>query len=748
MGEVYRARDARLDRDVALKILPESFASDPDRLMRFEREAKTLASLNHPNIAAIYGIEERALVMELVEGEDLSTRIARGPVPLDEALPIAKQIAEALEAAHEQGIIHRDLKPANVKIRPDGTVKVLDFGLAKALEPGSGIGDPGSATITSPAMTMQGVILGTAAYMAPEQARGKPLDRRADAWAFGVVLYEMLTGRRAFAGDEMSDVLAAVLRQPIDWTALPSDTPASVRRLLRRCLEKDRSTRLGDMGTARLELNEARAGDEVTAVSPRAGQKSWRWMSAGLALLSVVLASALIGWPAREVAVNDSVLRFTLVDDPTMEIHFGTQPFATSPDGKTIVFSAAAGSSGLWARSLDQPAARFLAGSEGGLQPAISPDGQWVAFVVANHIIRKVRLSGGGSTTVVSIDDVTASLAWGSDEEILFEKIGSAAGIHRVSANGGEPQLLIPLSADELGHYVPFVLREPRLVFYSSTSPDGRETAAVPARGALDSGGTTLAVFSPADGRRNRLDLDGFRALGLIDGHLLYARSDGSLMAVPFDARALRVLGEPRLLEPKVSPGRFGPSVTLSEDGTLVSLPGRVSALAASARRCRWTRDSDRRGPCVRVAAIFPRRQPNRRGHCRRRWPRPVDRGPRNDRSYSRDTGRPPFDEAGILATDWPVADPYAWRWTLDRPGERKRRGAQARRDRRQSARGVCAGRRQGRRCFAACSRGTGQSRSRGAGASAARWRRESRAYLRIEEFGQRVARSRSAIVA
>jgi len=594
MGEVYRAKDSKLKRDVALKVLPAEVASDRERLARFQREAEVLASLNHPNIAHIHGLEEAdgvtALVMELVEGEDLSQRIARGAIPIDEALPIAKQIADALEAAHEQGIIHRDLKPANIKVRPNGTVKVLDFGLAKTLDQGSGIGDQrsgslaNSPTITSPAMTMHGVILGTAAYMAPEQARGKPVDRRTDIWAFGCVLYEMLTGARLFGGEEMSDVLAAVLRQPIEWTALPPDTPASLRRLLRRCLERDRGGRLGDMGTARLEIIEALTGDGVASsgvvsVPPHTTQRPWRWVSAGLGLLSVALASALLGLPARELATDDSVLRFTLVDDPNIEIHTSTQPFAVSPDGKTVVFSAAARTTGLWARTLDQPTARFLAGSEGGLQPAISPDGQWVAFVVANHIIRKVRLSGGGATTVVAIDNVTASISWASDEEILFEKIGSASGIHRVSANGGEPELLIPLAEDELGHYVPVVLREPRLVIYSTTTGDRRQSPGAPARGALASGGTTLAAFSLADGRRSRLDLDGFRALGLIDGDLVYARSDGSLMAVAFDARGLRVVGEPRLLEPKVSPGRFGPSVILSESGTLVSLPA-VSPLS------------------------------------------------------------------------------------------------------------------------------------------------------------------------
>jgi eukaryotic-like serine/threonine-protein kinase len=271
MGEVYRAHDTRLNRDVAIKILPDLFASDLDRLGRFTREAQTLAALNHPNIAHIHGLEDlpgshgRALVLELVEGDELSTIIARGPIPLVDALPVARQIADALEAAHGQGIIHRDLKPANIKVRHDGTVKVLDFGLAKAMDSTgmSGANAANSPTLTVPA-TQLGMIIGTAAYMAPEQARGKAVDKRADIWAFGVVLYEMLTGRRAFDGDEISDVLAAVLRQDIDWTALPAETPESIRRLLRRCLVKDRRPRLADMSAVRIEIDEAPRGNTLS----------------------------------------------------------------------------------------------------------------------------------------------------------------------------------------------------------------------------------------------------------------------------------------------------------------------------------------------------------------------------------------------------------------------------------------------------------------------------------------------------
>src|ERR1700687_1014499 len=264
MGEVYRARDTTLNRDVAIKVLPESFATDPDRLARFQREAQVLASLNHPNIAHIHGLEQgagvRALVMELVEDEDLAQRIARGTIPLDEALPIANQIARALAAAHEQGILHRDLKPANVKVRAHRTVKVLDFGLAKAMDPVGGVPNVSqSPTITTPAMTQAGIILGTAAYMSPEQAKGRPADRRSDIWAFGCVLYEMLAGRAAFEGDTVSELLANVLKSDPDWTRLPAETPADIRRLLRRCLEKDRTRRLADAADARLEIDEVQS---------------------------------------------------------------------------------------------------------------------------------------------------------------------------------------------------------------------------------------------------------------------------------------------------------------------------------------------------------------------------------------------------------------------------------------------------------------------------------------------------------
>src|SRR5262245_24676769 len=332
MGEVYRATDTNLGRDVAIKVLPEAFVQDPERIARFEREAKTLAALNHPNIAQIYGLEKSqstyALVMELVEGEDLSERLSRGPIPIDEALPIAKQIAEALEAAHEQGIIHRDLKPANIKVRPDGAVKVLDFGLAKLAESTTAAANPPtlsmSPTITSPAlMTGVGVILGTAAYMSPEQARGKAVDKRSDIWAFGCVLYEMLIGRRVFGGEDVADTIAAVVRAEPDWNRLPAGTPASIQRLLRRCLQKDVRERLPDIGSARLEIRDAHtqaSESEARRAAPVALTRIRRerlvWVSA-VGLLAVGLAW--LSW--RQAAV-------TL--EPEMRVEINT-PRTTDP---------------------------------------------------------------------------------------------------------------------------------------------------------------------------------------------------------------------------------------------------------------------------------------------------------------------------------------------------------------------------------------------------------------------------------
>ena len=408
MGEVYRARDTKLQRDVAIKILPEAFAHDSERLARFDREARTLASLNHPNIGQIHGLEEsdgiKALVMELVEGPTLADRIAQGPIPLDEALPIAKQIAEALEAAHEQGIIHRDLKPANVKVRPDGTVKVLDFGLAKALEPASAGSTDATAspTITSPAMmTGVGVILGTAAYMSPEQAKGRAADKRSDVWAFGCVLYEMLTGARAFAGDDVSDTLAAVLRGEPDWRVLPSETPASIRRLLRRCLEKDRKRRLSDAADARLEIEEALTTPMFeTSAAPAPSQGGWRRgaliAAAALAVGGVAAGGAV--WTAIRPAsarVTRTVIQTSGATALTISPR-AAGSLAITPDGSRLVYTAA---SQLVVRRLDQFDSEALTGLGAPTQPFISPDGQWIGFF-DGLVLKKVAIGGGPAVTV------------------------------------------------------------------------------------------------------------------------------------------------------------------------------------------------------------------------------------------------------------------------------------------------------------------------------------------------------------
>ena len=348
MGEVYRARDATLGRDVAIKVLPDFFAGDADRFARFTREARTLASLNHPNIAHIHGFEEcggvRALVMELVEGDDLSQRIARGAIPLDEALPIANQIAKALEAAHEQGIVHRDLKPANIKVRPDGTVKVLDFGLAKPGTAAEAGGEP-ALTVTSPAMmTSAGVILGTAAYMSPEQARGQPVDHRTDIWSFGGVLFEMLAGRRCFAhADSISDAMAAILTQEPDWRALPADTPDSIKRLLHRCLKKQRAERLHHLADARIEIDEAMAAPRGPSAAPQPSARARTaiaipWI---LAAVSIIVAAGLATqfWTRQPNPVEQPLAQFVINLPPGVEVYQGSsQAVAYSPTGTHVAF--------------------------------------------------------------------------------------------------------------------------------------------------------------------------------------------------------------------------------------------------------------------------------------------------------------------------------------------------------------------------------------------------------------------------
>jgi Tol biopolymer transport system component len=525
MGEVYRATDTNLKRQVALKVLPDSFASDAGRLARFQREAEVLAALNHPHIAQIYGLERAAgvtaLAMELVEGEDLSTRIWRGALPLDEALPIARQIAEALEAAHEQGIVHRDLKPSNIKIRTDGTVKVLDFGLAKTFDTdASSAKGSDSPTITSPAMTTAGVILGTAAYMAPEQAKGKPVDRRADLWALGAVLYEMLTAQRAFAGEDTTDTIVAVLSKEPDWSALPANTPVAIRTLLRRCLQKDRRRRLDSAAAARLEIDEVLSGgSEVASVAaaPASGRTVLPWVVAAV-LGAALLATVTVWAPWRP----DPIAPETRLDVVTP---LGGEPtsFALSPDGRQIVFAAPGdGGVGLWLRDLAVSAARPLSGTSDATYPFWSPDGRSVGFF-ASGMLKRVDLAGGAPQTLARAP-VGRGGTWHVDGSIIFAPDQSSP-LMRVAASGGEPVAATRLEPQERTHRWPHLLPSGREILYLSDGAVFLER--------LESD-TAVALTRDADSG----------AVYLPSGWLMWVRR-GTLVAQRLDVAQATLTGEP-----------------------------------------------------------------------------------------------------------------------------------------------------------------------------------------------------------
>ena len=457
MGEVWQARDTKLDRDVALKVLPEAFTSDPDRLARFEREAKVLASLNHPNIGSIYGLEEaegvKALVLELVEGPTLADRIKQGPIPIDEALPIAKQIAEALEAAHEQGVIHRDLKPANIKIKDDGTVKVLDFGLAKAFQPDAG--DPGlsqSPTISlTAAATQMGMVIGTAAYMSPEQARGKTVDKRTDIWAFGVVLYEMLSGARPFQGEDVSLTLASVMKSDVDVKTLPRDVPPTVRTVLDRCLEKDPPRRIRDIGDVRLAMEGAFETTFSAPSEPGVVPTLQVWQrplaALGIVVVAVLLASLAVWNLTRPGPQAVSRFEIPFRTEETLT-GLGRHAVAVSPDGRQIVYAT---TDGLALRSLNQVTPVLLAGTDGNArEPFFSADGQSIGFFTqTGNQLQKIFTSGGAPVALgEAVNPWGAS--WGADDVILYGQ--GADGIWRVPGTGGTPEAVITVEAGELAH--------------------------------------------------------------------------------------------------------------------------------------------------------------------------------------------------------------------------------------------------------------------------------------------------------
>jgi Tol biopolymer transport system component len=574
MGEVYRARDAKLGRDVALKVLPEAFARDAERMARFQREAKVLASLNHPNIASIYGLEDsgatHALVMELVEGPTLADRIKQGPIPISEALPIAKQMCDALEYAHERGIVHRDLKPANVKVTNDDAVKVLDFGLAKALEGDASSIDIANSPTVSRMATQAGVLLGTAAYMSPEQAKGKAVDRRADIWAFGCVLYEMLTGKMPFPGEAVTDTLAAVIKEEPDWSQLPAATPIRVRVLLQRCLQKDPKQRLRDIGDARISLEEVLAG----AAEPSSFASLWRralpWAVAGVSL-AVALAALMwmhlcvVNAPAQTVGA----MRFQI--PLTAKLALGGGRFALSPDGRQLAF-AAMGSDGvsrLWVRSLDSLEVRPLPGSESPQFPPFfwSPDSRYIGFDAGGKL-KKIDISGGPAQTLCDITGLAVGGSWNREGMIIFGT--SYAGLMRVSANGGSasPLTTVDSSRKETNHAFPSFLPDGHHFIYLrlSDKPEnsGVYVGSVDARPEQQDSKQLLATaYGPAYVPSSDPGM----------GQLLFMR-DGTLMAQPFDARRLELSGEPITVAEQVGAFLYGGLFSTSANDVLVYRTG------------------------------------------------------------------------------------------------------------------------------------------------------------------------------
>ncbi|MGE5189815.1 MAG: protein kinase domain-containing protein [Gemmatimonadota bacterium] len=539
MGEVWRARDPRLGREVAIKVLPESFAADPERLARFRREAHVLAALNHPHVGAIYGVEEigaaEALVLELVEGETLAERIARGPLPVNEALEISEQITEALEAAHERGIVHRDLKPSNVKLTPEGKVKVLDFGLAKALAGDAVPSDVSISPTLTAAATQAGVVIGTAAYMSPEQARGRSVDRRADIWAFGAILWEMLTGRRLFEGETVSDVLAGVLRQEIPFNALPPETPEGIVRLLRRCLERDPRIRLHDMGDARLEIEEAmRApapssrGEAPVRLARRRVAQWLPWAIAGIAFVAVALLLRRPSTRAAEVVRLSVALPDKVVLDPTVGDQ--VQILAISPDGRRVAFRGRKGDENrIYVRDLSHENAEGVPGTEGGGDPFFSPDGEWLGFVAGDKL--KKTAVRGGTPISLAVASRSRGAVWGPDGTIVFSPSVNSP-LFRIPAAGGEATPLTALDAAtrERTHRWPEIVPEGRWVLFTVGTEDKPG----------DYEDSRIDAVSLETGKRHTVYRGASFARYLPPGELLLARR-GDVLAVPFDPRTATV---------------------------------------------------------------------------------------------------------------------------------------------------------------------------------------------------------------
>jgi tRNA A-37 threonylcarbamoyl transferase component Bud32 len=628
---VYRAHDTKLGRDVAIKVVSAGFARDPERVARFQREAQLLAALNHPNIASVHGLDEadpstgsgavQFLVMELVEGGTLADRLNAGAIPVTEALPIARQVADALQAAHEKGIVHRDLKPANIAITAEGQVKVLDFGLAKALGPASVGRDfspagseeaadvaTGSPTLTL-AATQAGVILGTAAYMAPEQAKGRAADKRSDIWSFGCVLYEMLAGKRAFDAEDLSETLAAVLMREPDWHVLPAHLSPQIVTLLKGCLEKDRRQRFADMSVAQFLLSDRTAMTPAATSASAAGSKDTAWRRLAGPAAALVLAGvmgAVVGgavWFATR-PVSPRVARFplTTASADALSISALDRDVAITPDGSRVVYVGRGGGE-LLVRSLDQIEPISLArGLVRGV--FVAPDGQWVGFIDNNRTLKKVAITGGPALTVTALDGGARGATWAPDETIVFATNNPATGLQRVSAAGGEPAVLTRPNRDrgEADHLWPEILPGGRSVLFTITATSGGLDAAQIAVLDLETGAQTIVLRG------------GSHAHYVSTGHLLYVAA-GALRGVAFDSSRREVRGTPVAVLPRVTTTTFGAAnYAISADGTLAYVDGPGTAGSAGAERTLvWVDRTGREEPLAAPARAYnhPRLSPD-----------------------------------------------------------------------------------------------------------------------------------------
>jgi Tol biopolymer transport system component len=609
MGEVYRARDQKLNRDVAIKILPAAFSHDADRVSRFQREAHILASLNHSNIAAIHDLQEAEgthfLVLELVEGETLAQRLSRGRLPLDDAIELCIQVAKALEAAHSRDVLHRDLKPGNIQLAADGRVKVLDFGLAKILQPEEPVaGASNSPTLLTSGRTVDGVILGTAAYMSPEQTRGRTLDKATDLWAFGCVLFEALTGKQAFSGEDVTEILANVLKGEPEWQSLPEDTPPIVRSLLRQCLQKQSKHRLNSAGAAKIMLEDALRASS-NAVSGAGSSRSLRltWKFTLPLVVASMIAGAVVVWLLRPSPVVDrSVTRVVLDVGPAERFASASRPtrlaVAVSPDGRTVVFTGVRGGvAQLFKRALDTAEAVPMPGTEGARGPFFSPDGRWVAFWSARKL-KKAPLDGGPPVDICDLPADSGGLfgaSWGSNDTIVFS--AHSRGIGSVPAVGGSPSEITRADADksELNHIQPYLLPGGKAMLFTVT----------PAAANWDE--SNIVVESLDTHKRQTLVRGGADPRYISTGHLLYMKS-GVLMAVGFDAERLQLKGSPVAVLDNVmqamNTGWIGDETgigqfTVSDNGTLVYIAGGIHP-APDQRELVWV---DRKGEITPLAA-------------------------------------------------------------------------------------------------------------------------------------------------